>query len=36
MAAPALVTLMGLDPTLVLITLVTSTAAVPLTAAVFA
>ncbi|MGB8392262.1 MAG: Na+-dependent transporter [Pseudolabrys sp.] len=36
MAAPALVTLMGLDSTLVLITLVTSTAAVPLTAAVFA
>ncbi|MGA6997669.1 MAG: Na+-dependent transporter, partial [Pseudolabrys sp.] len=36
MAAPALLTLMGLDSTLVLITLVTSTAAVPLTAAVFA
>ncbi|MGB8122367.1 MAG: Na+-dependent transporter [Pseudolabrys sp.] len=36
MAAPALLTLMGLDSTLVLITLVTSTAAVPLTAAMFA
>ena len=36
MATPALVALMGLDSTLVLITLVTSTAAVPLTAALFA
>ena len=35
MAAPALATLMGLDSTLVLITLVTSTALVPLTAPLF-
>ena len=36
MASPALVALMGLDSTLVLITLVTSTALVPLTAPLFA
>jgi hypothetical protein len=36
MAAPALAALMGLDSTLVLITLVTSTALVPLTAPLFA
>ncbi|WP_035980532.1 Na+-dependent transporter [Bradyrhizobium sp. STM 3843] len=36
MASPALAALMGLDATLVLITLVTSTALVPLTAPVFA
>jgi hypothetical protein len=36
MATPALATLMGLDSTLVLITLVTSTALVPLTAPLFA
>lgn len=36
MAAPALATLMGLDGTLVLITLVTSTAIVPFTAPLFA
>jgi hypothetical protein len=36
MAAPALAALMGLDTTLVLITLVTSTALVPLTAPLFA
>jgi len=36
MAAPALAALMGLDTTLVLITLVTSTALVPLTALLFA
>lgn len=36
MAAPALAALMGLDATLVLITLVTSTALVPLTAPLFA
>ena len=36
MAAPALAALMGLDSTLVLITLVTSTALVPLTASLFA
>jgi len=36
MAAPALAALMGLDATLVLITLVTSTALVPFTAPVFA
>jgi predicted Na+-dependent transporter len=36
MAAPALAALMGLDPTLALITLVTSTALVPLTAPLFA
>jgi hypothetical protein len=36
MAAPALAALMGLDSTLVLITLVTSTALIPLTAPLFA
>jgi hypothetical protein len=36
MAAPALAALMGLDSTLVLITLITSTALVPLTAPLFA
>jgi hypothetical protein len=36
MAAPALAALMGLDSTLVLVTLVTSTALVPLTAPLFA
>jgi hypothetical protein len=36
MAAPALAALMGLDATLVLVTLVTSTALVPLTAPLFA
>src|SRR5467141_1456672 len=36
MAAPALAALMGLDSTLVLITLVTSTALVPITAPLFA
>jgi len=36
MAAPALATLMGLDSTLILITLVTSTALVPLAAPLFA
>ena len=36
MAAPALAAVMGLDSTLVLITLVTSTALVPLTASLFA
>jgi hypothetical protein len=36
MAAPALAAVMGLDPTLVLITLVTSTALVPMTASLFA
>src|SRR5689334_8600537 len=36
MASPALAALMGLDATLVLITLVTSTALVPFTASVFA
>ena len=36
MASPALVALMGLDSTLVLITLVTSTALVPVTAPLFA
>lgn len=36
MAAPAFASLMGLDATLVLITLVTSTALVPLTASLFA
>ena len=36
MAAPALATLMGLDGTLVLVTLVTSTALVPFTAPLFA
>jgi predicted Na+-dependent transporter len=36
MAAPALAALMGLDSTIVLITLVTSTALVPLTAPLFA
>lgn len=36
MAAPALASLMGLDATLVLITLVTSTALVPFTAPIFA
>ncbi|MBR1220813.1 Na+-dependent transporter [Bradyrhizobium sp. U87765 SZCCT0131] len=36
MAAPALATLMGLDATLVLVTLVTCTALLPLTAPVFA
>jgi hypothetical protein len=36
MAAPALAALMGLDATLVLITLVTSTALVPITAPIFA
>src|SRR6202012_377825 len=36
MAAPALAALMGLDATLVLITLVTSTALVPISAPLFA
>jgi len=36
MAAPALATLMGLDATLVLVTLITSTALVPFTAPLFA
>jgi BASS family bile acid:Na+ symporter len=36
MAAPALAALMGLDATLVLVTLITSTALVPLTAPIFA
>ena len=36
MAAPALAAVMGLDPTLVLITLVTSTALAPMTASLFA
>ena len=36
MAAPALAALMGLDATLVLVTLITSTALIPLTAPVFA
>jgi hypothetical protein len=36
MAAPALATLMGLDSTLVLVTLVTSTALIPITAPLFA
>jgi hypothetical protein len=36
MAAPALAALMGLDATLVLVTLVTSTALIPITAPVFA
>jgi hypothetical protein len=36
MAAPALAALMGLDSTLILITLVTSTAVIPLTAPLFA
>ena len=36
MAAPALAALMGLDATLVLITLVTGTALVPFTAPIFA
>src|SRR5438309_9567204 len=36
MAAPALAALMGLDATLVLVTLVTSTALVPFTASMFA